>query len=385
MSKPSANGDATSRGVVEIRIRAPGGAYPAFVGSGALAQLPALLGGARRPSSVLLVSDRRVFRAHGARVEALIEASGVRSQRVVLPAGESSKCFAQFERILRAAVRAGCDRHALLVALGGGVVGDITGYAAASLLRGVEFVQVPTSLLAMVDASVGGKTGINLPEGKNLVGAFWQPRAVVIDLDVLATLPARESRSGWAEIIKTAAIRDARLLARIESQRDALIGGDLELLAGVVARCVRIKADVVAADEKESGLRMILNFGHTLAHGIEAAQGYDGLLHGEAVAIGMVFAARLGESLGCTAAGTAARLERTLDDFGLPTAVRGLSFARVWGAMGRDKKRGPCGLRWVLLARAAKAMIRSDVPEAAVRRELRGFLATGVDGRKDRW
>jgi 3-dehydroquinate synthase len=368
----------------KLRIRAPGGSYPVLIGSGALGELPALLDGGERPSRLHVVTDRRVARSHGDRVERLLGRTGLPLSRTVLPPGEGSKSFAQLERILRDAVRAGADRRALLIALGGGVVGDVTGYAAASLLRGVPFIQVPTSLLAMVDASVGGKTGINLPEGKNLVGSFHQPRAVVIDLDVLATLPPREARAGWAEIIKTAAIRDESLLGLIESESAALLGGEPSLLARVVERCVRIKASVVEADEREAGLRMVLNFGHTLAHGIEAAQDYGGLLHGEAVAVGMAFAARLGEALGRTPRGTAERLERLIAAYGLPARVAHLPFERVWQAMSRDKKRGPRGLRWVLLARAGEAMIAADVPEADARRELRKFLADARTQRRRR-
>jgi 3-dehydroquinate synthase len=355
-------------------VRTPGGAYPVIIGSGALDKLPSFLGGKRRPSSLHLVSDRKVYRRYGGRVEKLLRRGRLSLSRTLLPAGESSKSFAQLERIVRGAISEGCDRRACLVALGGGVVGDITGFAAASLLRGVPFLQVPTSLLAMVDASVGGKTGINVLEGKNLVGAFHQPIAVVMDLDVLETLPKREVRAGWAEIIKTAAIWDERLLRLIERQRDALVAGDPALMARVIERCVRIKAAVVEEDEKESGLRMILNFGHTLAHGIEVAQGYGKLLHGEAVAIGMVFAARLGEALGRTPRGVAERVEALIRAFGLPTCVDGARLEALWSAMARDKKRGPKGLRWVLLARAGEAMICDDVPEAFVRRELRRFI-----------
>tara|TARA_B100001013_G_scaffold335690_1_gene254339 strand:+ start:221 stop:1015 length:795 start_codon:yes stop_codon:yes gene_type:complete len=261
-----------------------------------------------------------------------------------------------------------------MVAFGGGVIGDITGYAAASLLRGVDFIQIPASLLAMVDASVGGKTGVNIPEGKNLAGAFHQPRAVIMDLGLLGTLPTRQVRAGWAEIIKTAAIRDLRLLSLIEREKAGLRTGSEQFLAKVIERCVRIKAEVVEEDERESGLRMILNFGHTLAHGIETAQGYGRLLHGEAVSIGMVFASRLGERLDITEAGTADRLEALLGSFGLPVHLSKLSCSRILTAMGRDKKRGPRGLRWVFLSRPGEALIRDDVKPAAWQTELKKFI-----------
>ncbi|MBN1442169.1 MAG: 3-dehydroquinate synthase, partial [Planctomycetes bacterium] len=323
-------------------LRAPGGTYPALIGAGALDAIVPHLSRARprAPSRLHVVSDRRVWRLHGARLEGLLRRLGIPWSRTILPSGEGSKSIRHLEDLWREAVRGGVDRSSCFIAFGGGVVGDITGFAAASTLRGIDFVQAPTTLLAMVDSSVGGKTGINIPEGKNLVGAFHQPRAVFLDLDLLRTLPRREVSAGWAEIVKTAAIRDPRFFRRIERQRDSLLAAEERPLAGVIARCVRIKADVVEADEREGGLRMILNFGHTLAHGIEAAQGYGGLLHGEAVAVGMVFAARLGERLGVTTAGTAGRIREVLAAYGLPGDLRGVSARRILSAMTRDKKRG---------------------------------------------
>jgi 3-dehydroquinate synthase len=263
----------------------------------------------------------------------------------------------------------------VIVAVGGGVVGDLAGFAAASVYRGVQLVQVPTTLLAMVDSSVGGKTGINLPEGKNLAGAFHQPAAVVMDLDFLRTLPPREGRAGWAEVIKTAAIRDAALLATLEERREALSGLDVGAVGPVIEACARIKAAVVAEDERESGLRRILNFGHTLAHGLEAATRYGRLLHGEAVAVGMAFAAWLGESLGRTEPGTARRLETLLRGYGLPVRPpRGLPPSRVLKAMEGDKKRGPGGLRWVLLARPGEVVIADGIERGLVETRLRGFF-----------
>ncbi|MCZ6794338.1 MAG: 3-dehydroquinate synthase [Planctomycetota bacterium] len=360
--------------MAKIVVRTPGGSYPVRIGAGAIEELPRLFRGRRAPSSLFLVTDTRVRRHHGAQVERLLAASGLAVARIVLPAGEGSKSVEQLERIWRAATRHGVDRQSCFVALGGGVIGDLTGFAAASTLRGVDFVQVPTTLLAMVDASVGGKTGINLPEGKNLVGAFHQPRAVVMDLDFLATLPPREWRAGWAEVIKTAAILDAALFRQLERRREDLLSTRAAPLAEVVARCVRIKAKVVESDERESGLRRILNFGHTLAHGIEAAQGYGGLLHGEAVAVGMVFAARLGETLGQTPPGVPERLERLLEGFGLPVALRTGDASRILSAMSRDKKRGPRGLRWVLLQELGRAETVEGVRTDRVSRELRKFL-----------
>ena len=358
-----------------VQVRTPGGRYPVLIGPGIVDRAPSVL--RRKPSRWILVTDSRVGRRHGRRVGEALAETGVPVTKISLPAGEATKSVVQLERIWRTAVKAGTDRRACFVALGGGVIGDLTGFAAASTLRGVDVLQIPTTLLAMVDASVGGKTGINLPEGKNLVGAFHQPRGVVMDLELLDTLPEREYRAGWAEIIKTAAIRDAKLFRTIERRRDALLARDRTALAEVVARCVRIKAAVVEEDEREGGLRMILNFGHTLAHGIEAAQGYSEWLHGEAVAAGMVFAARLGETLGVTASGIAERLESVIEAYGLPSRAKGLPYRRVLAAMDRDKKRGPQGLRWVFLETIGTTRISDDVPAATFQSALRTYLKGG--------
>jgi 3-dehydroquinate synthase len=249
------------------------------------------------------------------------------------------------------------------------------GFAAATVLRGIRFVQVPTTLLAMVDASVGGKTGIDLPEGKNLVGAFHQPQAVVMDLDFLETLPEREIRAGWAEVIKSAAIRDAALFDQLERRRDQLLRRDPEELARAVVACVRIKAEVVEADEREAGLRRILNFGHTLAHGLEAMAGYAEWLHGEAVSVGMVFAAKLGVRLGMTETGAASRLRACLEAYGLPTQAKPVSCDDLMKTLEYDKKRGPGGIHWVLLRRLGETTVTNAVPTDVVRELLEELVA----------
>jgi 3-dehydroquinate synthase len=357
-----------------LTVRSAGGSYPVVIGPGAIDVLPRILARGPRPSGLFLVTDSRVARHHAGRLAGRVGQNGLRLARVVLPPGERSKSVRQLERLWRALVREGADRGSCLLAFGGGVVGDLAGFAAASILRGVDFIQVPTTLLAMVDASVGGKTGINLPEGKNLVGAFHQPRAVIMDLEFLETLPAREARAGLAEVLKTAAIRDAALLRRLEREREALLRLEAAALEDVVARCVAIKAGVVAADERESGLRRILNFGHTLAHAIEAAQGYGGLLHGEAVAVGMAFALCLGRRIGITSPSLAERLTALIAAFGLPIGLRGGAVSRILTAMSRDKKRGAGGLRWVLLERAGRAVVVDDVDPQTVQQELKSFL-----------
>jgi 3-dehydroquinate synthase len=363
---------------VEVPPAGAGARYPIIIGSGTLAVLPRVfrrLGGASR---IHVVSDSRVWSRWGGRLAGILSGGGIPFARTVVAAGERSKSSTALERVWRDLARAGCDRRSFVLAFGGGVVGDLAGFAAASVLRGVSLIQVPTTLLAMVDSSVGGKTGINLPEGKNLVGAFHQPRAVVMDLDLLRTLPRRELSAGWAEVIKTAAIRDAHLFRYLERSRELLLAGEPRAVARVVEACSRIKAEVVRKDERESGLRMILNFGHTLAHAIEAAQEYGGLLHGEAVAIGMAFAARLGEEEGWTRSGTAGRLERVLASYGLPVRLEGMKARGICSAMERDKKRGPRGLRWVLLKEVGEARISEEVRWEDAKRAIGRFLASGL-------
>jgi len=348
--------------------------YPIWIGARAISLLGAAIRRSGDYSRLHIVTDERVWAAGGRKLSKAIAGTRLPASRTVVPSGEPSKSAELLARVWSDLIRAGCDRRSLIVAFGGGVVGDLSGFAAASILRGIDFIQVPTTLLAMVDASVGGKTGINLPEGKNLVGAFHQPRAVVMDLDFLRTLPERELRAGWAEVIKTAVIRDAALYRFLESHGERLRRRAPGSLQRVIRACCRIKASIVAADERESGLRMILNFGHTLAHAIEAVRGYGSLLHGEAVAIGMTFASLLGESLAASRKGTAGRVERLLHAYGLPTRITGCPIEPLLAGMQRDKKRGASGLRWIFLPRLGAARIHEDVPADAVRRELRKFL-----------
>ena len=363
--------------VKTLEVAAPGGGYLVHLGPGARARLREIAARSGSSSPIHLIVDAGVAPHHGKTTEKLLLLSGRPVFTTVVPSGETSKSIREIGRLWRAVIRKGCDRDSTIVALGGGVVGDLAGFTAATVLRGVEVIQVPTTLLAMVDASVGGKTGINLPEGKNLVGAFHQPSAVVMDLDVLSTLPGREARAGWAEVIKTALIRDASLLAQLEKKKSRLIALEKAALGPVIHACVRIKADIVAQDTREVGLRRILNFGHTLAHGLEAVTRYGRLLHGEAVAIGMVFAAELGEALGRTQPGTTRRIESLLAAYGLPTrpgTIPRPSARRLIEAISRDKKKGPGGIRWVFLARVGEAIVSDGVPRALVEEKLASFF-----------
>ncbi len=314
-------------------------------------------------SRVFIVSDSNVDPLYGAGWQARLEQAGYVVTRAVAPAGEKSKELSSAALLYRQAVAAGLDRGSTIMALGGGMVGDLAGFVAATFLRGIRLVQAPTSLLAMVDSSVGGKTAVNLPEGKNLVGVFHQPMAVVADLATLLTLPKREYISGLAEVVKYGAIWDAVLFHKLETHLAELQAGDQELLETVVARCCAIKADVVAMDERELGMRAALNFGHTLAHAIEKTAGYGTWLHGEAVAMGMVYSARLSARVRGLPEADAVRVARLLEQLGLPVRLAGGDWMTLRAAMIADKKSVRRTPRFVLLKKLGEAEIGCEVPD----------------------
>jgi 3-dehydroquinate synthase len=288
---------------------------------------------------------------------------------ISIPAGEKSKRLAVVEKCYDQLAAHRLERNSLIVALGGGVVGDLAGFVAATYLRGVPFVQVPTTLLAQVDSSVGGKTGVNLRAGKNLVGAFYQPRLVLCDLDTLKTLPKREYISGLAEVIKYGVIYDAILFAQLERNLPKLLQRDAATLAAVIARCCEIKADVVGQDETEGGLRAILNFGHTIGHAIENSSGYGKFLHGEAIAMGQVAAAKLSHKILGLPSGEAERIEKLFIQAGLPVKIKLNSIQRkkLFAAMKLDKKVSAGEIKFVLAEKIGKAVwgrkVSSDLIE----------------------
>jgi 3-dehydroquinate synthase len=340
--------------------------YPISIGSGLLHQ-PGVLERLARGRHALIVTDRNVA---GAWLEPVREAlDGKHLQIVVLPPGEQEKTLVRFGEVIAALAELGASRDATVFALGGGVVGDLAGFAAACWMRGVRSVQLPTTLLAMVDSSVGGKTAVDLPNGKNLVGAFHQPAAVVIDIDTLSTLPDRELSAGLAEVIKYGAIFDVGFISWLERNIEALRNRDPIALTEAIARSCRYKAGVVQRDEQEQGERMLLNFGHTFGHAIETEQGFDGLLHGEAVAVGMVLAARLAAQLKRAPAADAERLQVLLRRAGLPVAPpAGLDPEALLARMKLDKKAVSGLLRLILWRGIGKADIVRDVqPEAILR------------------
>lgn len=289
----------------------------------------------------------------------LLEDAGGDPLAVHVDAEESDKTIATAERIWDEALRAGVDRRAIMIGVGGGVVGDLTAFAASTLLRGVALGQVPTTLLAMVDSSVGGKTGFNRPEGKNLVGTFYQPRFVLCDVDTLTTLPDAERKAGLAETVKSAWLEGESAVQMLESDSDALAAGDPEATIRAVRMAVRLKAKIVQRDETEAGLRMLLNLGHTVAHGLEAAANYRGLRHGEAVALGMVAATRVGEHLGRCSPEQGARLVALLDRLGLPTDVDGRLDERVLGFLAADKKLRGASIHFVVPGAPGDTVIES--------------------------
>ena len=338
--------------------------YDILIGSRLLAA-PEAWSGLPRAAHAVVVSNATVHALHGGAVEAALAPHYRHVSRVLLPDGEQHKDWPALQTIFDHLLGAGCDRKTVLVALGGGVVGDMTGFAAATYMRGVPYVQAPTTLLAQVDSSVGGKTAINHPLGKNMIGAFYQPERVVADLDTLATLPARELAAGLAEVIKYGPIADAVFLDWIEAHLDRLLARDAEALAHAVRRSCEIKAEVVGADEREGGRRAILNFGHTFGHAIEAGLGYGAWLHGEAVGCGMVLAVRLSAALGLVDAAFAARLERIVARAGLPVRPPALPVTRWLELMRLDKKAEAGEIRFVLVERPGVAVMRT-APDALV-------------------
>lgn len=319
--------------------------------------------------SVAIVTNETIAPLFAAKLKGVLEQSARRVLTVILPDGEQHKNWATLTRVFDALLAARCDRKTLIVALGGGVVGDIAGFAAATYQRGVPFIQVPTTLLAQVDSSVGGKTGINHPSGKNMIGAFYQPRAVLIDLETLDSLAPREFSAGLAEIIKHGAACDRAYFDWLDHNLDALIARDPKVLAEAIAESCRIKARIVNADEHELGLRAVLNFGHTFGHAIETGLGYGSWLHGEAVAAGMCLAAQLSMSQGGFPADEAHQLRRLVDRAGLPTVAPDLGVDRWLELMSRDKKATNGTTRFVLLRRLGEAFVAS-VPEPLVAKLL---------------
>jgi len=356
---------------VELGLRS----YQVRIGTGLLDAAGPWVRETVRPSRAAVVTHPRIARLYGARLLRSLRRAGVDCFALEVPSGERQKSLRRAGQLVGELLSRGCDRRSVVIALGGGVIVDLAGFAAATFLRGVAFVQVPTTLLAQVDASVGGKVAVNHPLAKNAVGAFHQPSLVVADLDTLATLPAREFRSGLAEVVKHGVIADADLFRFLEREAASIVRLEPNALARIVARSVEIKAEVVRRDEREAGLRAILNLGHTVGHAVETQLDYRGIRHGEAVAIGAVAASRLGIRLCGLKPAAAERIEGLLACFGLPTRLpRGLAVAELLAAARRDKKAVAGRLRMVLPRRIGAVCIVDELPAAELRRVLRELM-----------
>lgn len=325
--------------------------------------------------STIVISDSNVAPLYGETVVSSLEKNGFRASLFSIPAGEANKTLEQTRSIYSEMVRLGLERGSFVASLGGGVTGDIAGFAAATFLRGIAFVQIPTTLLAQIDASIGGKVGVNLPEGKNLVGAFHQPRGVLIDHSALNTLPKRELSAGFAEVIKHAIIRDPRYFDFLESNSARALALDPECIERIIARSCEIKAEVVAADEREKGLRMILNLGHTIGHALESVTGYARYLHGEAVAAGIAVAAAVAEQIGILHRATAERILNLLKSFHLPIHVEGARTQDIIAALAHDKKVQDGGARFVLPKDIGEVVVSSAISQEELRRALKAHGA----------
>lgn len=358
---------ATNPTLVHVALRERG--YDIEIAAGNLAAAGSFVASRGELTHAVIITDENVERTHAPAVADSLAETGANIDLLIVEPGETSKSVETADQLWRQMLDLGADRKTVVVAVGGGVIGDLAGFIAATFARGLTLIQVPTTLLAQVDSSVGGKVGVNLPAAKNMVGAFWQPRGVLIDIVALATLPAREYRSGLAEIVKYGVILDADFFAYLEQHVRELNGRDAAVLQYVVARCCRLKADVVENDEREeTGLRAVLNYGHTFCHAIESVAGYGELLHGEAVSIGMLCASRLAESMGRVDAAFTQRQRDLLAALQLPIAVPDLDHDQLLAAMQRDKKVEHGKLRFVLPTRMGHVELVGGVKEKLPRR-----------------
>lgn len=359
----------------KVNVALGDSSYEILIGENLTAQLQSFIAGAGFSRQALVIADENVSALYGKKIVADLRAAGLQAELFVVQAGEGSKSLLIAEKIYTKAIELGLDRKSAIFALGGGVVGDLAGFIAATYLRGVPFIQLPTSLLAQVDSSVGGKVAVNHPLGKNLIGAFYQPKAVFIDLAMLNTLPEREIYTGLAEIIKYGIIYDKAFFAYLQSHVDEILNLDKAALLHIIARSCEIKAEVVALDERETGLRIILNFGHTIAHAIESETGYLLYNHGEAVAIGMHGAARLSCYLGFITEETLAQISALIEKFNLPLKAEQCSVEGLYKILFRDKKVIDGSIQWVLAESIGSVKIDKEVSPELVKRVLSEVIA----------
>jgi shikimate kinase/3-dehydroquinate synthase len=363
---------------IQRHIRSGQGGYDAVVDWGGIGRLAQYLKQLHLPPRVFLVTDSNIQPFYAPRMLQNLAQAGFEPQLYAVPAGEKSKSQQQLNALYDWLIDCQAERREAIIALGGGVVGDLAGYAAATYLRGVPLVQVPTSLLAQVDSAFGGKTGINHAKGKNLIGAFYHPRFVLADPAALLTLPARERTEGWAEIVKYGIILDTELIALLEAHVDVLRDFSqppTALLCQIIARCIDLKAEVIEEDEREQGRRAILNYGHTIGHALENVSGYGEWLHGEAVSLGMVAAARLAQEAGMFSAEEAARQNKLLAALGLPVVYRGSVRApEILAKIQLDKKVVGRRVRWIMPQRIGEVVV-TELPDELVERVITDFFA----------
>ena len=351
-------------------VRTSQGDHPIWVGWNTIDEIGERVQSVLTPGAAYIITDEGVHR-QARRAQFSLEAAGIPAHMFIMPAGETHKTLDTVQSIYRWLAERKAERGHLVVAVGGGVVGDLAGFVAATYLRGIPFAQVPTTLLAMMDAAIGGKVAVDLPQGKNLVGAFYQPKFVLSDVSTLQTLPRRELTSGWAEAIKHGLILDRDLLQAFETHRPELLALEQDIATDIIRRSVAIKANIVSQDERETlGIRILLNYGHTIGHAIEAATGYGSFLHGEAVSIGMMGAARIGNAMGLMSAEEVERQRKLLESYGLPLTCGEMDIPAVSAAMLSDKKVAGRAIRWVLLDGIGNATTRNDVPPAVVQQTL---------------
>ena len=352
----------------KVLVNLGAASYEIFIGENILSGVGKFIADKKFTAKALLVTQEKIFDMHGKTLTAGLDAANIDFTVATIPDSETSKNLREAEKLFTRAIEFGLDRKSVVIAFGGGVVGDLAGFVAATFLRGVNLIQIPTTLLAQVDSSVGGKTAVNHALGKNLIGAFHQPRAVFIDLNCLSTLPEREIKSGLGEVVKYGVISDEKFFAYLENNVDKIRRRDVETLAHIVKRSCELKASVVVADERESGLRRILNFGHTTAHAVEEQTHYEKFRHGEAVAIGMVAAARISHELGKTTSANVIRLENLLRRFDMMTTCAGLDADKLYRVTFRDKKAVGGVVNWVLMRDLGDVEIFRDVPERVVKK-----------------
>ena len=357
-------------------VKTSTGDHPIWVGWGILEEVGTRVKSLMSPSAAYVIADERAH-SYASKTQISMEAVGIPTHIYKIPSGETSKNLETVRQVYTWLAERKAERGHLILAVGGGVVGDLVGFVAATYLRGIPFVQIPTTLLAMMDASIGGKVAVDMPQGKNLVGAFYQPKFVLSDVETLKTLPVRELTSGWAEAIKHGLILDDGLLDTFESHVSELKSLDPEIATETIRRSVAIKAGVVSQDEKETlGIRILLNYGHTIGHAIESITGYTEYLHGEAVSVGMMGAAKIGELLQIMDVDDVERQKEVLQAYGLPVSAPGLNSEAIISAMTSDKKTTGGSINWVLLDGIGKAITNNEVPDKYVSEALKFVLTS---------